>query len=282
MPPPATAPLGIIAGQGALPLEVARAVRATGRRVVAVAFRGFAREGLADAVDEVEWVHVGQVQALLDALSGAGVREVACAGGIPKEHLFAHSELIRPDARALALLGQLDDRGDDAILRAVGSVLEEAGFRVQPQDEVAPELLATAGPMGATQPSAEQLDDLAFAWPIAKTLGTLDVGQSVVVRDRTVLALEAIEGTDAAIRRGAALGHGAVSVVKVLKPHQDRRFDFPTIGAATVETLRESGAGLLAVEAGCTFVVEREELVKGADAAGICLLGVAGTPEPVT
>ncbi len=279
---PATAPLGIIAGQGALPLEVAGAVRATGRRVVAVAFQGFAREDLAAAVDEIVWVHVGQVQALLDALAAAEVRDVACAGGIPKEHLFAHSELIRPDARALALLGQLDDRGDDAILRAVGSVLDEAGFRVQPQDEVAPSLLAAPGPLGTTTPSPEQLDDVAFAWPIAKTLGALDVGQSVVVRDRTVLALEAIEGTDETIRRGAALGHGAVTVVKVLKPHQDRRFDFPTIGAATAETLRECGAGLLAVEAGCTFVVERRELVQAADDAGICLLAVSGPPETVS
>ncbi len=268
----------MIAGQGGLPLEVASAVRAQGRKVAAVAFRGFTDERLGERVDEIAWVYVGQIQALLDALSEAGVREVACVGGIPKEVLFASSDLVRPDTKALALLGQLQDRGDDAILRAVGSVLDESGFRVQPQDEVAPSLLAPSGSLGATDPTEAQLADIAFAWPIAKALGALDVGQSVVVRDRTVLAVEAIEGTDAAIRRGATLGHGPVSVIKVLKPRQDRRFDFPTIGPDTALTLRESGAGLLAVEAGCTFVVDRARLVGEADAAGICLYGVDGSP----
>jgi DUF1009 family protein len=229
-------------------------------------------------VHEIAWVHVGEIQALLDALARAEVHEVACVGGIPKEHLFASSDLIRPDAKATALLEHLADRGDDAILRAVGRVLDESGFTVQAQDVVAPSLLAPRGVLGATHPTEAQLEDIAFAWPIAKALGSLDVGQSVVVRDRTVLAVEAIEGTDAVIRRGAALGHGPVSVIKVLKPNQDRRFDFPTIGAETAATLREAGAGLLAVEAGCTFVVDRPRLIREADAAGICLFGVEAPP----
>ncbi len=273
---PTNAPLGLIAGQGALPGEVAREVRRGGRSVFAVAFEGFARRDLAEAVDGISWLHVGQVQALLDALTNEGVLEVACVGAIPKEHLFRNSELIKPDARALALLGQLRDRGDDVILRAVGDVLGKAGLTICPQDQVAPGLLAPAGAIGAVAPSEEQLADIRYGWPIAKGLGELDVGQSVVVRDQTLLAVEAIEGTDAAIRRGASLGNGAVSVIKVLKPHQDRRFDFPTVGASTATTLQECGASLLAVEAGCTFLVERDELVRRADAAGICLYGVAG------
>ena len=274
-----TAPLALIAGQGGLPLEVARSVRAAGRPLRALGFRGFTDPELESCVDQLDWVYVGQVEALLRALEATGTRAVACAGGIPKEHLFANSEFVRPDAKALSLLGSLDDRGDDAILRAVGGVLETAGFTIEPQDQVAPALLAPPGPIASRAPRPEERDDVAFAWPIAKTLGRLDVGQCVVVRERTVLAVEAIEGTDAAIRRGASFAHGAVSVIKVLKPGQDRRFDFPTIGAETVRTLKACGAELLAVEAGSTFVVERDALVGEADAAGICVVGVSAEGE---
>jgi DUF1009 family protein len=139
--------------------------------------------------------------------------------------------------------------------------------------------LAPVGPLGALAPSAAQCDDVAFAWPIAKAIGALDVGQTLVVRARAVLAVEAIEGTDAAIRRGGALGGGEASALKVWKPTQDVRLDFPAIGPDTVSTCAGAGVRLLAVEAGRTLVLERAELVARADAAGICVLGVAG-PAP--
>ncbi len=270
-------PLGLIAGQDRLPIEVAQALRAQGRTVHAVGFQGFTDPELGRWVDSLEWVYVGQIALLLEGLARCRVRDVVVVGGIPKRNLFANSSLVRPDARALALLGALRDKGDDAILRALGGTLDEAGLRVWAQDEIAPELLAPPGAFGAIEPTPSQRDDIAFAWPLAKALGRLDIGQTIVVRERTVLAVEAMEGTDAAIRRGAELAGGAVSAIKVLKPNQDSRFDFPTIGAQTGASLAAAGAQLLAVEAGRCFVVERERLLELAEAAGICLYGVTAS-----
>ncbi|HTY19358.1 MAG TPA: UDP-2,3-diacylglucosamine diphosphatase LpxI [Myxococcota bacterium] len=269
------ATLGLVAGEGSLPFEIARGARRAGRRVAAAALRGFADPALADEVDALHWLYVGELSALLERLAAEGAVDVVLAGLVPKEHLFSGSGLVRVDARAAALLGELRARGDDAILRALGGALESAGLRLASQAEFAPHLLAPEGPLGATRPNAAQLEDVRFAWPLAKAIGRLDIGQTVVVRERTVLAVEAIEGTDAAIRRGGALGRGAACAVKVWKPDQDPRLDFPTIGPATVDALESSGVVLLAVEAGRTLVLERETLVRRADAAGICLLGVA-------
>ena len=161
-------------------------------------------------------------------------------------------------------------------MRAIAAVLEAEGLRVVGQGELAPDLLAPIGPLGRIEATPAQLDDVAFAWPLAKAVGQLDFGQTVVVRERTVLAVEAIEGTDAAIRRGGALGREGAVVVKVCKPTQDPRFDLPAIGPATLESLRAARAALLAVEAGRTLVVERERFTREADSLGICVLGVSG------
>jgi DUF1009 family protein len=160
----------------------------------------------------------------------------------------------------------------------VVEVIEADGLRVRSQLELAADLCAPLGPIGSQRPSPEQQRDIAFGWPVAKALGALDVGQSVVVQDAAVLALEAVEGTDAAIERGCALrdARSGVVVVKVAKPKQDPRFDVPTIGLATLRTLAKGGGGALAVEAGQTLVLEREALIAEADARGIALLGVDG------
>ncbi len=267
--------LGLIAGQGQLPFELARAAQGAGRRVVAIALRGFADAALESAVDSCHWLAVGELDALLRTLSKEGAREAVLVGTVAKHVLFADADALRLDARAAALLAGLADRGDDAILRAIAAVLEAEGIRVVGQGELAPELLAPRGPLGCVTATPAQLDDVAFAWPLAKAVGQLDFGQTVVVREKTVLAVEAIEGTDAAIRRGGALGREGAVVVKVCKPTQDPRFDLPAIGPATLESLREARASLLAVEAGRTLVVERERFVREADALGICVLGVA-------
>jgi hypothetical protein len=266
--------LGLVAGHGRLPFEIARGARRAGRRVAAAAFRGFADPTLEREVDAWQWLHLGELAALLAWLAAEGAGEVVLAGLVPKEHLFSGSGLVRIDASASALLAGLRDRGDDAILRALGGAFEQAGLRLASQAEFAPHLLAPEGPLGAVRASAAQLADIAFAWPLAKAIGRLDIGQTLVVRERSVLAVEAIEGTDAAIRRGGALGRGGALAVKVWKPTQDPRLDFPTIGPDTVETLRESRVALLAVEAGRTLVLDRDELVRRADAAAICVLGV--------
>jgi DUF1009 family protein len=271
--------LGLIAGRGRLPLDVARSARRRGRRVAAVAFRGLADAGLEREAAEVTWLHPGEVSAALAALHSGGVREAVLAGKVPKSALLAGAERLEIDARAAALLARLQDRRDDSILALVASVLEQEGIRLLPQADWVPELVAGEGVLGAVAPTPEQRAEVAFAWPIARALGAHDVGQTVVVRGRAVLALEAIEGTDAAIRRAGEFGPGAC-VVKLAKPHQDPRFDVPAVGPDTIAALADARAALLAVEAGRTLVLDRERFVSLADAHGIAVLGVRGPERP--
>jgi DUF1009 family protein len=266
--------LGLIAGEGRLPLEVARSARRRGLRVAVVAFRGLADPGIDAEAAEVSWLHPGEVGAAVGALRSAGARRAVMAGKVSKETLFRDPGSLRLDAQAVRLIGQLADRRDDSILGLVAEFLEEQGIRLMPQADLVPELLAGEGTLGHREPTPAQLSDLAFGWNIAKAIGELDIGQTVVVKDRAVLAVEAVEGTDAAILRGGAIGEGAC-VVKVAKPNQDPRFDLPAIGPDTISTLVEARAGMLAVEAGQTLVLDRERVVEGADAHGIALLGVA-------
>ena len=272
--------VGLVAGFGRLPFELARGARRRGRRVAAVALEGFADPKLADAVDACTWLPVGQLERLFAFLRSEQVKQVVLAGKVPKRLLFEAPGRLQPDATAASLLATLDDRRDDSILQTFARALEAEGFELVPQAELAPELLAGEGALGAVAPGPAQLADVAFAWPIAKALGELDVGQTVVVEGRAVLALEAIEGTDATIRRGCELGRGGACAVKVAKPQQDPRFDVPAVGLATVRALAEGRGGLLAVEAGCTLLLEREAMVREADAAGIALLGVDGRRLP--
>ena len=272
------ATLGLVAGSGGLPAELAASARRAGWRVVAVGLVELADPGLAAHVDAFEWAHVAAFGRLFDVLREAGAVDVVLAGKVPKTFLWERPDAVKPDARALAAFAALRDRKDDSLLGAVVQVIEAEGLRVRSQLELAPDLCAPAGVLGKVQPTPEQEQDIAFGWPVAKTIGALDIGQSVVVQGKAVLALEAVEGTDRAIERGASLAdrRRGVVVVKVAKPQQDPRFDVPTIGLATVRTLAKGGGGALAVEAGHTLVLEREALIVEADAAGIALLGVDG------
>jgi DUF1009 family protein len=270
------APLGLIAGRGELPLELARGARRRGQGVAAVALEGFAEPGLAEVSDDFASLPLGQLARLFAFLRGRGVKQVVLAGKVPKDVLYTQRGRAQPDALAARLLASLADRKDDSILLAFADALEAEGFELLPQAELAPELLAQEGVLGAREPGPEQLADLAFGWPIAKALGALDVGQTVVVKARAVLALEAIEGTDEAIRRGTALGRGGACVVKVAKPSQDPRFDVPAVGVETVRALAAGRGALLAVESGRTLLLQRAEMLREADAAGIAVLGVDG------
>ena len=204
----------------------------------------------------------------------SGCERVLLAGKIPKTVLFQNVVALQLDARALALAARLKDNLDDSVLGLFAGALAEEGFTVLEQGEACPELMAGAGPLGAVAPTDEQRADIAFAWPIAKALGGLDVGQTVVVLRKAVLALEAIEGTDEAIRRGAALGGPGACVVKVAKPSQDPRFDVPVVGPDTLRVAKEVGVSAVAVEAGKTLVLERDTLIREADRHGIAILGV--------
>jgi len=268
-------PLGLIAGEGELPLEIARAAREGGHRVHAVGFHGVTPSELVDSADGLEWFHLGEVQAVLASLHRAGVRTAVMAGKVDKSHLFRPIDELRPDARALELMGRWTDRRDGSILGSFAELLQAEGIGLRPQAELVPGLVAEEGCLGKTRPTPEQWADVSFGWPIAKLIAGRDIGQCVVVKQGAVLAVEAIEGTDSAVARAGALGGQGAWVIKVARPAQDRRFDLPVVGPRTLDALIEAGAGVLAIEAGETMVLGREILVREADARGIALLGVS-------
>lgn len=245
-----------------------------GQRLLAFGLEGLVEPGLDEVTETFCEVPLGQLERLFGLLHEAGVRQVVMAGKVPKSFLYQNAERVQPDARAIALLSSLADRSDDSILGAFADALAEEGFELLGQADLAPELRAPEGPIAGPPPTPDQVADATFAWPIAKALGRVDVGQTVVVENRAVLALEAIEGTDAAIRRGCGLGRGGAVVVKVAKPAQDARFDVPAIGCDTIATLAAGGAGALAVEAASVLLLGREELERDAADAGIAVFGM--------
>ena len=277
-----TSCLGLIAGDGSLPLEVARGAKASGRNVCAVAYTGITDLTLQDEVDSATWLHLGELSALLAVFADNGVKQAIMAGKVSKQHLYGDTAALRPDARALELISQVSDLRDDSILEAIARVLADDGIELLPQLHFCPQLVATPGVLGKAQPTAAHWADIAFAWPIAKAVGGLDLGQSLIVESQAVLAVEAIEGTDAAIRRGGALGRGEAALVKVAKPDQDRRYDVPTIGPATLRTMLDSNVAVLAFEASCTIILDREELMRIADAHGVPVVAIGALgPEPI-
>ena len=265
--------LGLIAGQGRFPLEVARAANRRGQRLLCLALRGLTEPAIEDEVAEIVWIHLGEAAAGIASFHKAGISEAVMAGKVPKNLLLGDTQSLRFDGDAKHVMDALGDRKDDTILGAIADFLEKTGIRLLPQWALSPDLLAGAGPLGSVALTEEQRADVAFGFPIAKKLGELDIGQTVVVRGRAVLAVEAIEGTDATIRRAGEISPRGC-VVKVAKPGQDPRFDVPTIGVGTVDSLLAAGAEVLAFEAGATIVLEREEVSRRADAARIAIVGI--------
>jgi DUF1009 family protein len=274
----APAALGIVEGRGALPLAVARAARRSGRRVAAVGFPGETDSALEACVDSLSWLPPGAVGAILDALSAAGVGEAVLAGGVAKGALWGDAARLGADAHGRELLGGLEELSDAVILSGVEEALRGRGIRLLGQAELVPELVGGEGALGRVPPSPAQRADAEFAWPVAKALARLDVGQTVVARDRAILAAEAAEGTDAVIRRAGAIAAGAV-VVKVARPGQDPRFDLPAVGPGTLAAMRDARAAALCFEAGWTLLLERDALVAAADAAGIAVFGLRSPPD---
>jgi DUF1009 family protein len=267
--------LGLIAGDGDFPLEIARAARRGGRRIHAVGFHGLTRTELDAVADEITWLHLGEVGALLDELRGAGVADVVMAGTVDKTHLHGVGGGLHLDARARSLLAELPDHRDASILGLLAGALEESGMALRSQAEWVPHLVLGEGALGALSPTQAQWRDIRTGWPIARRNAADEVGQCVVVKDGAVVAVEAMEGTDATIDRAAGLAGAGTTVVKAARPRQDPRFDLPVIGAGTLGRLIDARAGALAVEAGTTVVLDREEVIHLADQHGIALVGVA-------
>ncbi|MEK6202161.1 MAG: UDP-2,3-diacylglucosamine diphosphatase LpxI [Desulfobulbaceae bacterium] len=268
--------IGIIAGSGQFPLLFIKAARNVGRIVVVVAHKGETAPEVAAAADVVCWVKLGQLGKIIRFFHEEGVGETVFLGAITKTQIFRD---VFPDLKGLTLWNKIDTRQDDAILRAVASALEREEIKVQESTLYLRHLLFPGGVLTKKKPSHEQRLDIEFGWRNARAIGRLDIGQCVVVRNLSVLAVEAIEGTDAAILRGGRLAREKAVVVKVKKPSQDFRFDLPATGLKTIETLASVKGAVLAVEAGQSLLFDREVMVKAADKAGLVVVGVTENPD---
>lgn len=261
--------IGLIAGTGRLPVTFARAARARGCRVIAVAVVPQVDPDLAAAADEYYAIGAGELTRLLTTLQAEGVSRVTMLGKVSKELLFAGA--VQPDARCRAVLAALPDQRDDTIMLALVRELAAAGLTVVDQTALLADLLPGPGVLTRRQPTDAEWADMRFAFAMAKQIGGLDIGQTVVVKNRAVLAVEAIEGTDACIKRGGALGRGGVIVGKVAKPAQDSRFDVPAVGVETLQTMIAAGAVGLVIEADRTLLVEQEQVLALANQHGITI-----------
>lgn len=265
-----TSVLGIVAGKGQFPVLVARGARAMGRTVAMVGFAGHTDPAIAEEADAFTMLHLGQVNKVIEFMHDHGVRELCFAGAISKPKALD----LRPDFRAVRLLFSLRGKGDDALLRAVAGELAKEDITVISPVVFAPALRAPEGVQTRRAPTDEELADIRFAWPVARTMGTLDIGQCVVVKNGVVTAVEAIEGTDAALERGGALGGKGCVALKIFKPGQDDRMDQPAIGPQTIRVMAKHGYGCLAYQARDALFFDLEESVRLADAADIAIIGL--------
>ncbi len=255
--------IGLIAGNGVFPIEVAAAARRRGMQVIAIAHRDETDPAFEPLCDQLTWIQVGELQKIIDVFKAAGVREAALAGGISRARL---GRTFAPDARALAVLQRVGRFSDDAVLRGFAAAIEsEAITVIDPVPLLVPEALAHRGPQAGPPPTDAQLKDLTLACELTRVLGRFDVGQTVAVRNGIVAAVEAAEGTDAALQRAAELCGRGLVIAKGAKPGQDLRFDRPAIGPATIELLSRIGAALIGVEAGQALILERARTIAMAE-----------------
>ena len=266
--------IGLIAGSGRFPVLFAETAGRRGVQVVAVAHRGETAPELVHHVHAITWVQPGQLQALIDSLRAHGVTRTVMVGGIAKPRLFRD---IMPDARALAAIARVGKLRDDLILRALAEELEREGIHVVPSTTFLEEIVPEAGVLSERAPTADEWADIRHGFQVVKVIGQFDIGQSVVVRGGTVMAVEGIEGTDATIRRAGQLVNGDIVVVKATKPIQDLRFDLPAVGPETVRTMAEVRGRVLAVEAGRTIILDRTEMLALANEAKIAVVAVDPT-----
>lgn len=288
-PDAASAPLGLIAGEGELPRLVARNVRRDGRRLVIVALRGNADPALRDLADRFAWRGIVRLGSWIRTLRRAGCREVVMVGRVKKAEMFAGprwAQWLRylPDLTSIRVwYSRTRDKRNDTLLRAIADEMARRGLtmidstRYIPEALAEPGLLTPAGVRALSEAPRRVLDDAAFAWPLIKQIATLDIGQSIAVKEREVIAVEAIEGTDKLIARAGELcPAGGWTLVKVARPGHDMRFDVPTVGPRTIENLHAAGAGGLVLEAGKTIILERERTLGLARERGIVVIGAAG------
>ena len=260
--------LGIIAGNGVYPRLVADAARKAGvAKIVAAAFTDETDPILERHVDLVEWIRVGQLGRLLKFFRGRGIHHAIMAGQIAPKNLFD----LRPDLKALMLLGKLRERNAESIFAAIADELAKIDIDLLPATTFLEDSLAQPGLIAGPRLSPRQEHDVELGWKAAKEIARLDIGQTIIIKNGTIVAVEALEGTNEAIKRGGMLAREGAVVVKVSKPTQDMRFDVPVIGVETIRIAAESGVRVIAVEASKTLLLEREAVAESAERSNISL-----------
>jgi len=270
--------VGLLAGAGRFPIMFAEAARQAGHSVHCVGVEGLVPEELRDLCDGFEYTSLAKIGRAIRLFRRAKIKSVVMAGKIEKTALFDRWRWVKlmPDWRTIHLaFNYLSNKKDDTLLLAVIKEFERDNIHFESALKFCPELLVKHGFLTQRKPTSAQWNDIRFGWEMAKEMGRLDIGQSVVVCDTAVIAVEAIEGTDNCIRRAGELcKRGGFTVVKVAKPQQDMRFDVPTIGLKTIQTMYEAGGRVLAVEAGMTILLDQQEVFDLADKLGIAIVSV--------
>jgi len=270
--------LGLIAGNGRFPFLVLDAARGAGHDVTVIAIKEEAFPDLADAAARapaaaLHWVSLGQLGACITLLKAAGVTQAVMAGQVKHVKLFAD---IVPDLTLVGVLMRLKARNTDALISGIADVLRDHGIALVDSTAFLTPLLAREGVLTRRAPTEEQRADLEFGYRIADAVAALDIGQTIAVKAAAVVAVEAMEGTDAVIARAGQLAGRGVRVVKVAKPQQDMRFDVPVVGVSTIEAMQAVGADALSVDAGKTLMIDGDAVIKAADEAGIAIVGRSG------
>ena len=272
------AKVGLIAGIGNLPVEFMRAAQHEGYEVVVISVVTDGATELQAEADAYYKISVFKSDTVIKTFLKEGVTDVTMLGKVTKEHLYKKITTI-PDMRTIKLLNRLRNRKDDTIMLAIVEELEKEGLAVADQTKYMRSLMPSVGVMTNRQPTEVEKLDIRFGFTLAKQMGALDIGQTVVVKEQAAMAIEAIEGTDECIKRGGALGREGAVVVKTAKPNQDVRFDVPAVGMKTLESMITGNCKVLAMEAKRTIFVEQEAVLQKANELGIVICAVEGTDE---
>ena len=267
--------IGLIAAGGRFPFLIAGKAAERGDEVFVAALRGSASEEFETPVKLFQWVSITQVGRIIDFFRECGVKEVIFAGAVNKAEMYSPTKFLRhpPDMRSIALWRRLPDKKDLTILRAVADEFAGEGIEIISCLKYLKDSLVPVGALTKRAPDEREQRDIEFGWRIARAMAGMDVGQSVVVKDKAVIAVEAMEGTDETIRRGGEIAHGGAVLIKFSRPGQDPRFDIPAAGPDTVRACAKSGVGVISLEAGRTLLFDKDEMIELADKGKIAVHG---------
>ena len=264
--------IGLIAGKSDFPLLFAKAAKSKGVKVIAVGIEGETRPEVERLVDKFYWVKLGELSKVLEVFKAEGIKKAVMAGGVTKSRIF--NEALKIDGLMKSILVKALDKKDDTLLSMITSTLRSAGVELLDSTLFLEDLLPKEGVLTKAKPASAQEEDIKFGARIAKEVAGLDIGLSIFVKDKAVIAVEDIEGTDAMIKRGGRLAGPGGVVIKVARPKQNMKFDIPVIGPQTIVSMSEVRASCLAVEAKKTLIIDKEETISLADNSGISIIAV--------